>query len=165
MTTIPVVVAYAATIVALLHVVYSDLVLYKIRNWSVLVILAAWLVVRVADGFAHLPGDLLVGGIVFALAFAFWAFRLIGAGDAKLLGACALTIGYDDAFLFSLLLLAMSAIFIVAVRTLSTIPQLPLVVSARLIEIAGTRRIPYGVPIALATLTITGLRLGRLLGL
>src|SRR5262249_18481433 len=116
-------------------------------------------VVSASYGFAQSPQDVLVAALVFALAFGFWLLRLIGAGDAKLLGACVLAVGFADAFEFTALLLGFSVLFLVFLLLASKALQLPITVSARLIEIAGRRRVPYGVPISLAAMTIMGVRL------
>jgi len=159
LSVLPIAVAYLTMIGVLAQVIYSDFFLYKIRNWSVFAIIAAWAVVAASYRFDHLPRDLLVAGALFALAFGFWFFGLIGAGDAKLLGACALAVGFDDAFTFTLLLLAFSIAFIAFLRVVTKVLLLPIAVGARLIEIVEKKKIPYGVPIALAAMCIVITRL------
>jgi prepilin peptidase CpaA len=155
---------YIAIIAVLAQVIYTDFFYYRIRNWSVLAILVAWAVVAAPDRFAHAQMDLLIAAILFALAFGFWAFHMVGAGDAKLLGACGLVVGFDDAVTFAVLILGFSIAFIAILRLLANVLLLPVAVDARLIEIAETKKIPYGVPIALAAICIIGPRIAALTG-
>jgi prepilin peptidase CpaA len=162
LSALPVALAYVAMIAVLAQVIYSDFFHYRIGNRSVLAILAAWAIVAASYRFAHVQFDLLIAAILFAFAFGFWVFRMIGAGDVKLLGACGLVVGFADAATFAVLILGFSIVFIAILRILTKVLLLPVAVGARVIEIAETKKIPYGVPIALAAICIIGSRLAEM---
>ena len=85
-----------------LYAGFMDLMTLKIRNFLVLVILAAWLVLAPLAGFswAELGMSLAVAGAVFALTFTFFAFGWIGGGDAKLATVTALWMGPEHALIY-----------------------------------------------------------------
>ncbi|MGN6683614.1 MAG: prepilin peptidase, partial [Devosia sp.] len=83
----PILMAFAAS---------SDLLTMKIANWLVLLLTAAYFVLA---WFAGVPVEQIgtsvaAAAIVFAIAFAFFAFGWIGGGDAKLVSATTLWIGF-----------------------------------------------------------------------
>jgi prepilin peptidase CpaA len=83
----PVLMAYAAS---------SDLLTMRIANWLVLTVAGTYFILAFA---AQLPLDeigmsIAAAAIVLALAFAFFAFGWIGGGDAKLVAATTLWVGF-----------------------------------------------------------------------
>jgi len=83
----PVLMAYAAS---------SDLLTMRIANWLVAVIVGAYFVLALL---AQLPWSeigvsVASAVIVLAIAFAFFAFGWIGGGDAKLVSATTLWVGF-----------------------------------------------------------------------
>ncbi|RYE08923.1 MAG: peptidase [Hyphomicrobiales bacterium] len=83
----PVLMAYAAS---------SDLLTMRIANWLVLTVAGTYFVLAF---FAQLPLEeiglsVAAAAVVLAVAFAFFAFGWIGGGDAKLVAATALWVGF-----------------------------------------------------------------------
>jgi prepilin peptidase CpaA len=83
----PVLMAYAAS---------SDLLTMRIANWLVLAVVVAWLVLAVLAGtsWAEICISAAAAVIVLVFAFAFFAFGWIGGGDAKLVAATTLWVGF-----------------------------------------------------------------------
>ena len=83
----PVLMAYAAS---------SDLLTMKIANWLVLLLTAAYFVLALLAGLPleQIGTSVAAAAIVFAIAFAFFAFGWIGGGDAKVAAAAGLWIGF-----------------------------------------------------------------------
>jgi prepilin peptidase CpaA len=100
--------AFAATcglILFPLAMVYAglmDLVTLKIRNPLVVAIGVAWLVLAPLSGmtFAELGSSAAVAGIVFIVAFTFFALGWIGGGDAKLAVVTALWFQPQEALIY-----------------------------------------------------------------
>lgn len=83
----PVLMAYAAS---------SDLLTMRIANWLVGAVVVAYAVLAFAAGLSwtEMGMALAAGAIVLAISFAFFAFGWIGGGDAKLVSATVLWIGF-----------------------------------------------------------------------
>ncbi|HZY67582.1 MAG TPA: prepilin peptidase [Devosia sp.] len=83
----PVLMAYAAS---------SDLLTMRIANWLVGLVALSYLVLAplVGIGWSEIGWSALAGAIVLAIAFAFFAFGWIGGGDAKLVAASTLWVGF-----------------------------------------------------------------------
>lgn len=145
----PLLMAYAAS---------SDLLTMRISNRIVLLLIASFFLVAWIVG---LPlGDigmaLLAAGIVLVVAFAFFAFRWIGGGDAKLVAATTLWLGFGltlPYLVYAALLGGGLTLLILAVRrwplpeTLSRIRWID-----RLHDSKGG--IPYGIALAAAGLLV-----------
>jgi prepilin peptidase CpaA len=74
----------------------SDLLTMRIANWLVLAVVVAWLVLAVLAGtsWAEICISAAAAVIVLVFAFAFFAFGWIGGGDAKLVAATTLWVGF-----------------------------------------------------------------------
>jgi prepilin peptidase CpaA len=83
----PVLMAYAAS---------SDLLTMRIANWLVGAVVLAYGVLALLAGLSwgEIGMALAAGAIVLAISFAFFAFGWIGGGDAKLVSATVLWIGF-----------------------------------------------------------------------
>jgi prepilin peptidase CpaA len=84
----PVLMAYSAS---------SDLLTMRIANWLVLAVTILYFGLALA---AHVPladigMSVAAAAIVLAIAFAFFAFGWIGGGDAKLVAATTLWVGFS----------------------------------------------------------------------
>jgi prepilin peptidase CpaA len=82
----PILMAYAAS---------SDLLTMRIANWLVLLLALGYFVLALFAQLSWSEIGMSVAGaaIVFAVAFAFFAFGWIGGGDAKLISATSLWVG------------------------------------------------------------------------
>ena len=83
----PVLMAYAAS---------SDLLTMRIANWLVLVLAGSFFVLAyfAQQPLSEIGMSVAAAAIVLALAFAFFAFGWIGGGDAKLVSATTLWVGF-----------------------------------------------------------------------
>ena len=142
-------------IAAMAHVVATDLMHRRIRNWLVAGMAAAYLPLALAAG---LPGDAIASGLfaallVFAAGFGCFAAGWIGGGDAKLAPVCVLWLGSDQALAFLVLtslfggILALALVLTGALRRRvapagADAPQSP------------RPLLPYGPALAIAGLTL-----------
>ena len=138
--------------ILLLIVSISDIRNRRIPNWTVLaigVLFVPWVFVG-----AHVSvlSSLEAALIVLAVTVGLYAFRIIGAGDSKLLAVTALFVGLSQLPQF-LVLVALAGGVIAAISLVSR-PTRALV----MLQMRGKgdfgRGIPYGVAIAIATLCI-----------
>ncbi|MBC7132082.1 MAG: prepilin peptidase [Roseovarius sp.] len=138
-------------LVAFASLAVVDFRTLRIRNRHVLgmmVLAVAALALRSRD--VLLP-DLAAGLLLFALGFVFWWLRMMGAGDAKLYLPLGVLVGWSGLAVFALLLLPVSLLVLVVIRTGGRwLPRGR--VTERLEILSQTRRIPYGVPMALAAM-------------
>lgn len=136
----------------------SDLLRLRIPNWTVITIAALYPVhvVTAAQPVAW-HGALAVAGLVFAIGFALFSFRLLGGGDAKLLAAAALWAGPAQITIF----LVSTAVIGGVLAVMATTPLrllLPYMAAATRVEAdlrqLTTLQIPYGVAIAAGALVV-----------
>ena len=81
-------------IFSMLAVMWFDATTYRIPNWLVASLLLLYpLAVYFGHGAVHWQPALLAMGIVFALGYVVFALKWMGAGDIKLITACALWVG------------------------------------------------------------------------
>ena len=135
----------------LARIVVTDFLQYKIYNVDILAFLACAVGLIVADDGLRPPlGNIAAGTILFSLGVVFWQLKWIGAGDAKLLGACGFLAGFENLFVLSWLTLVLSIVFLFAIRVLMPMPMLPAPLHERISIILAEKKIPYGVPLAFA---------------
>jgi prepilin peptidase CpaA len=142
----------------------SDFRSWKIPNWIVGLLCLLYIVnVGIVEVFglqpkiwdlSTLPGDFAAFGLLLAIGFLFWRLRMFGAGDAKLLAAIGIFVGWSGLLAFSILLLFSAVIVWVLVRL--PMPQALHMskIIVRLDEIRRTRKIPYGVVMVPAALVV-----------
>ena len=136
----------------------SDILTLKIPNWvSFTLIIAFW----PAALLAGLPVSaqlwaLAAAGGVLLVGFALFAGNFLGAGDAKLLTACALWMGLTHLVPFVLYVGVAGAFVACAVIVVRVFPLTPLVARTNwLMNLRGPQaRIPYAVAIAAAGLLV-----------
>src|SRR5688572_23720205 len=120
--------------------------------------LTALLGVAVAFLMVSWPPDLFLrlgfGSILFALGFVFWLLRALGAGDVKLFGIVGCLISSSDALAFVVLILVFALAIVFLYRKVEDLRFLPQFAGRRVLELVGTGRVPYGVPISLATISL-----------
>ena len=167
----------AAVIAAALIVIaaWQDFTTWKIRNWTVLALLAVytllallrWLMPNYGllegahGGIAASPplyGDLAAGLLLFAIGFVLWALKLFGAGDAKLFLPVGMFVGFNFLFPFGVALAAGAVIVAVALKFPIPLHYHVWPAAARVEEIRQTGKVPYGVLIAAAALFSMWLR-------
>jgi prepilin peptidase CpaA len=84
----PVLMAYAAS---------SDLLTMRIANWLVIIVVVCYAALALIVGLSwnEVGMAAAAAAIVLAISFAFFAFGWIGGGDAKLVSATSLWIGFS----------------------------------------------------------------------
>jgi prepilin peptidase CpaA len=165
MAPFPIVVAVAAVIGLLAYMALYDLKHAKIQNKAVLVLLALWAVLMALEGFEHLLGSLGAGALLLVFGVVAWQFRVMGAGDAKLLLAAGLLLGFQTLLPFSMFMAIGAVVFVLALAAARRmVYTLPPAAAVRLDTIVSTRKIPAAVPIAVALAICLPVRYGLALG-
>ena len=137
----------------------SDIRHRRIPNWSVLAIGALF----IPWAFFVSPGSVLpslgAGLVALVIGLILYAFRVVGAGDSKLLAVVALFAGMDH--LLQLLVLVALVGGVIALASLLSRPTRAMV----MLHMRGKgdfgRGIPYGVAIAIATICVVALPLPK----
>ena len=142
---------------AMAYAAASDLLTMRISNSVSLSLVAAFLVVALIAGMPA-PDVLLhlaVGAALLVAGMLLFSLNLVGGGDAKLLAAAALWIGYDQLMPFLLCVTIFGgalALVLLAYRRLPA-AALPLPTWAVRLHTAG-EGMPYGIAIAAGALAI-----------
>lgn len=134
----------------------SDLLTMRISNKLVLFLAAAFCVVAIAidmplQQFAmHVTCAL----VVLSVAFALFAFRWIGGGDAKLAAATTLWLGFGLTLPYLVYAALAGGILTLAILVLRGMPLTPFLARYRWLERLHDRKsgVPYGVALAIAGL-------------
>ena len=96
-------------VAAMAHVIATDLLHRRIRNWLVGGMAAGYLPLALAAGLpvSEMAAGLVAALLVFAAGFVCFAAGWVGGGDAKLAPVCVLWLGADQALAF----LALTSLF------------------------------------------------------
>ena len=150
---------------------WQDFRTWKIRNWTVLALLAVYALLALlrwlmpSDGLldelgprSPIYGDLAAGLLLFAIGFVLWALKMLGAGDAKLFLPVGLFVGLEFLFPFGVALAVGAVVVAVALKFPVPLHYQVWPTAARLEEIRKTGKVPYGVLIAAAALFSMWLR-------
>ena len=141
----------------LIHVMWTDFTLLKIRNRSILVLVGLYLLFAALQGFDEVRTDVAAGALLFLISLVFWAMRAMGAGDVKLYGVLGLLIGLRLLPLFVVLLLAASFVFLGLVSIAGRSRSEGWIIS-RLRETKASGKAPYGVIMCAAAIPVIVLR-------
>lgn len=145
----PILMAYAAS---------SDLLTMRIANWLVALLAVGYVLLAVV---AHLSWTEIgmsfgAAAIVLAVAFAFFAFGWIGGGDAKLVSATALWVGFGlmlPYVIYAALLGGALTLVIIAVRRYPLPAQLSRIKWVDRLHDSKSG-VPYGIALAIAGLLV-----------
>jgi prepilin peptidase CpaA len=151
---LPAIVLAAAASLILVWAAVSDVRKRIIPNVSVLALLGvflAWAVLVLGFG-QPLLSALLAAVIAFAVTFALYAFKVIGAGDSKLFAAAALFCGLGYLPLFALATVLAGGV--IAVVSLAARPTRAMAMLAMGGKGDWGRGIPYGVAIAIGAAVV-----------
>jgi prepilin peptidase CpaA len=132
----------------LLWAAVTDIVSRLIPNRTVLALLGLFGLWSLVGRGESLGPDLLAGSIALAVGYLFYAFRVMGGGDAKLFAATALFTGLG--YLPALALVTVLAGGVIAVVSLASNPRRAIAMMALRGKSASGRGVPYGVAIAIA---------------
>ena len=156
-----------AVLNSLLMTVYVVLVLYgawtdmrelRIPNWISLSLLVAFLGVAVSMfmPMETIAWHLAAGALTLVVGFAVFAFGYFGGGDAKLMAACALWVGWDQLLMFVLAVLlvggVLSLLVVLLRKGLGMWPDW-LVKNAEGLFVPN-KAIPYGIAIAAGAMIV-----------
>lgn len=140
----------ALSLALLARVAWIDFCTLRIPNREVLLLLALSAVLLVPGVTAAGPANLVPGLLLFGLGVVFWLLRMMGAGDAKLFLPLGMLVGWDGVLIFAVGLLPFSLLLLGLMSLGKRGAMGQGFVAQRLAEIARTRGIPYGVPMAAA---------------
>jgi len=161
------------SVLLLLYAAWTDFRTWKIPTTLVLALVTLYALRAVAvmlgsgDAGAALfsstgiGGDAGAGLLMFVLGVVLWAFRLFGAGDAKLFLPIGLFIGWHGMLPFSFFLLVLGVATLLMLRLPVPLPFAHLAFFMRIEEIRASRKVPYGVLMVFAALLTLALPLGR----
>lgn len=151
-----------------LYAAWTDFMTWKIPNRTVLILLAlyvpfAFLGLQAGaplDGLISLPGALAAAGLLFALGFALWMFKLFGAGDAKLMAPVGLFVGWDFLLPYAIGLIVFAVVMLLAMKAPLPYGLGGTVPGMRLNAIRATGKVPYGVVMVAALLAVLWMKYG-----
>ncbi|MGO7581630.1 prepilin peptidase [Rhizobium ruizarguesonis] len=156
-----------------LYAAWTDFRTWKIPNAIVLALVALYALRTVtailgsqdvgAALFASsgIGGDVGAGLLMFILGVMLWAFRLFGAGDAKLFLPIGLFVGWHGMLPFSFLLLVLGIVTLLVLRLPVPLRVAHLAFFMRIEEIRASRKVPYGVVMVFAALLTLALPMIR----
>lgn len=131
---------------------WSDAKSLRIPNWVSLALLAAFMPTAIVAGIGleAIAWHLGAGVVLLVVGFGLFAFGLFGGGDAKLMAAAALWIGWNDALFFAMAVVlvggVLSLLVILLRKGLGLWPDW-LVQSAEGL-FTPNKAVPYGIAIA-----------------
>jgi Flp pilus assembly protein protease CpaA len=129
----------AATIALLCYIGIMDFRTFRIQNLSLMLLLVLYVLYAIiARSQYEILSNIILGVITFGLLLWFYAKRVLGGGDVKLVPVVCLWVGTHGALLFSALLLMLLGLHLVAAR----------MGWARINSIGGRRAIPYAPSVA-----------------
>jgi prepilin peptidase CpaA len=106
-----------AAVAVLLYVGFTDFRTFKIRNdVLMLLVLLYVLLAIVSRSWIEITENVILAVLMFAVLLWFFARRLIGGGDVKLVSVACLWVGVHCALLFSVLLLVFLILHVGAAR-------------------------------------------------
>lgn len=147
------IIAQITTVLLVMGVAWHDARHFKIRNTVVLTLLALYLPVAGLMGFRDWQGDLIAGGVLFAVGFVMWMLRALGGGDAKLMLPLGMHLGFDGLLPFAVLLMAGSFLLYLGI-VMSRALGAERGIGGWMAGMKETGRVPYGVLLALASVPV-----------
>ncbi|MCA0941684.1 A24 family peptidase [Salipiger pacificus] len=144
------IIAQLAAVALLGWVAVYDARNFTIRNGTVLALLALYVLAQGVLLFPTLRGDLVAGALLFGIGFVMWLLRGLGAGDAKLMLPLGMMLGMQGMLPFAALLMLLSVLLyllLVICRAFGAERGL----WGWLARMKTEGRVPYGVPLALAS--------------
>lgn len=134
----------------------SDLLTMRISNRLILLLVVGFFVMAIAMNLPLQQFALHVGcaAIVLVVAFAMFALRWVGGGDAKLAAATTLWLGFGLTLPYLVYAALLGGALTLIVLLLRRLPLSPLIARFRWIERLHDRKsgVPYGIALAAAGL-------------
>jgi len=145
----PILMAYAAS---------SDLLTMRIANWLVAVLVAAYFALALLAGIPldQIGTSVAAAAIVLAIAFAFFAFGWIGGGDAKLVAATTLWVGFGMMFQYLIYAALLGGGLTILILALRRYPLPAALQRQRWLDRLHDAKsgVPYGITLAIAALLV-----------
>ena len=145
----PILMAYAAS---------SDLLTMRIANWLVAILVVAYFVMALVAGIPLDQVGISVAAalIVLAVAFAFFAFGWIGGGDAKLVAATTLWVGFGMMFQYLIYAALLGGGLTFLILILRRYPLPAVLQKQRWLDRLHDSKsgVPYGITLAIAALLV-----------
>lgn len=145
----PVLMAYAAS---------SDLLTMRIANWLVIAVAVTFGVLALLAGmsWADLGMAVAAAATVLAVSFAFFAFGWVGGGDAKLVSATALWIGFGLMLQYLIYAALLGGALTLIILSLRRYPLPPWLARHAWIDRLHNPKtgVPYGIALAVAALLV-----------
>ncbi len=151
-----------AACLGFLYAAFTDFRSWKIHNQTVLALIFLYAVYAACSPHVSIVwfpkveflSALGAGALLFATGFLLWQFKLLGAGDAKLMLPVGLFLGWSNLMTYALFLIGFALLIMLLLRV-----PLPYGLSRtwpgmRLNEIRRTGKIPYGVVMVAAFFAI-----------
>ena len=136
----------------------GDAISLRIPNWLTLLIAATFLPMALATGmpWSDIGVHFLTGFATLAVAFAIFALGLFGGGDAKLLAAAALWLGWPDLMPFLVLTAFAGGALALCVGAWAVINQASEVGDGSLFRRFGSIKpnVPYGYAFAIGAILV-----------
>jgi prepilin peptidase CpaA len=129
----------------------TDMQVRKIRNVTVLAVIALFLPWALVGGWPAAVSGLEAGGLALVVGVALYAFGVVGAGDAKFFAAVSLFAGMGG--MLELTMLTALAGGVLALITVASRPREVMVMVAMKGKSNFGRGIPYGVAISVGGVT------------
>ena len=134
-----------------------DLLTMTIPNRISLALIGAFFTCAIVAGLTweEIAVHLACGGIILLIVVGMFAANLLGGGDAKLMAASAIWVGYDNLMMYFLMISILGGVLALALLAYRKLPAgaYSLPVWAERLHVPGGK-MPYGVAIAAAALWI-----------
>jgi prepilin peptidase CpaA len=145
----PILMAYAAS---------SDLLTMRIANWLVLAIAASYFALALIAqlSWSEIGISVAAAAIVLAIAFAFFAFGWIGGGDAKLVSASVLWVGFGLMLQYLIYAALLGGGLTLLILSMRRYPLAPWLARHKWIDRLHDNKsgVPYGIALAVAALLV-----------
>lgn len=145
----PILMAYAAC---------SDLLTMRIANWLVITVAVSYvaLAVILQLSWTEIGMAAAAAAIVLAISFAFFAFGWVGGGDAKLVSASALWVGFGLMLQYLIYAALLGGALTLLLLWLRRLPLPAALARHKWIDRLHDRKtgVPYGIALALAALLV-----------
>jgi prepilin peptidase CpaA len=128
-----------ATVAVLFYVGLTDFRTFKIRNDVLLLLIVLYFMYAlVARSWSEILFDVLLSAAIFSVLLWFYTKRVVGGGDVKFVAVACLWVGLHCAPLFSVLLLLLLGLHLIAVKARLAATK----------TMAGGKGIPYAPAVA-----------------